>query len=429
MVQEMGASSAQYSPQKITEFDRVSLYSSLAAGANGFLLWCYTDAAPGQYRKVPYLRSPHETQFGLTTWDRKLRPQGVAFQKFEKLVGQMDLSDLALPAADAAILIPEEWARSRGDFSRFGLKGPEAIPYVSVNEGGAVNGQAPAPYEGNQRLMSAELSAFVLAHRAGLQPAFPRESGDWQSYPLLLLPSPLTSTDSIFIHVHTSFWEQALEYVKRGGVLYASVAGDAAIPEMDSLFGARMSDTAVISELTLKVVKSLGDLKPGDTFHFSVPGAGAKNWGAGLDISSGEVIAVDQNDHPALVAHTVGKGKTLLSAYPIESWLGNQPLAFENNESVHRLYRALRDWSGVHARVSTDQPSVESSRLDGRTHGYIILANHGAESHNTRIITAAPLPGLRQLSEGGSVAVPSDADGYRIDLPAYEGAILEWRRR
>jgi hypothetical protein len=61
------ASTAQNTPEKISQFDRVSLYSALGAGAGSLLLWCYTDAAPEQYRKVPYLRSPHETQFGLTT--------------------------------------------------------------------------------------------------------------------------------------------------------------------------------------------------------------------------------------------------------------------------------------------------------------------------------------------------------------------------
>ncbi len=429
MVQEMGASTAQYSPEKITDFDRVSLYSSLGAGANGFLLWCYTDAAPAQYHKVPYLRSPHETQFGLTTWDRKLRPQGLAFETFEKTVQHMNFDDLAIPVADAGIVIPEEWARTREDFSRFGLTGPASIPYVSVSEGGAINGQPASPYDGNQWLMSSVLSTFILAHRAGMKPAFPRESADWKQYPLVLLPSPLTATGSIFIHVHTNYWEQARSYVKDGGVLYASVAADAAIPDMESLFGARMTDTVVLTELTLKIVKPLGDLRAGETFHFAVPAALAKYWGTGLDVGSGEVIAVDQNERPALVANSLGKGKTLLSAYPLEAWLGNQPLSFENRETVYRLYRALREWSGVRPSVSTDQPSVEASALNGRGHGYFILANHSGEQHKTRLSTTLLVQGLRQLTDASSVDVLRDGDGWSIDLPPYGGAILEWRQK
>jgi endo-1,4-beta-mannosidase len=428
MVQEMGASSAQYTPEKITEFDRVSLYSALAAGANGFLLWCYTDAAPGQYHKVPYLRSPHETQFGLTTWDRKMRPQGLAFESFEKTVGRMNLDDVTPGPADAGILIPEEWAATRGDHSRFGLTGPEVIPYVSVSEGGAVNGQAPAAYEENQWVMSSALSAFILAHRAGLQPAMPREADDWRKFPLLLLPSPLTATDPIFVHLHTDFWERASAYVRDGGVLYASLAANAAIPEMAALFGARMTDSVVASEVTLKVVKPLGDLQPGDTFQFTVPGAATKYWGTGLEVDGGEVIAVDQNQRPALVAHSFGKGRTLLSAYPLEAWLGNQPEAFERHETAYRLYRALREWSGVRPPVSTDQPSVEAGALNGRSHGYIVLANHSADAQTARLSTTLPVHDLRRLDEAGDKPLTRDNGGWSVELPAYGGALLEWRQ-
>lgn len=429
MVQEMGASTAQYSPENITAFDQVSLYSALGAGANGFLLWCYTDAAPAQYRKVPYLRSPHETQFGLSTWDRKMRPQGLAFQSFATIAGHMNLDALTVPAADAAIVIPEEWARTHGDFSRFGLTGPEVTPYVSVAEGGAVNGQQATPYDGNQWVMSATLSAFILAHRAGLKPGLPREASDWERFPLLLLPSPLTATDPVFVHLHTDFWERASAYVRGGGVLYASLCANAAIPDMAGLFGARMTDTVIVSEVTLKIVKPFGDLRPGATFHFSVPAAAAKYWGTGLEVSDGEVIAVDQQGRPALVTHRLGKGRTLLSAYPLESWLGSQPAAFENEETTYRLYRALRDWSGLRPTVATDQPSVEASALTGNGRGYFVLANHSGVARRARVTTTLPVPELSQLTQSGGVAVPRDRDGWIVSLPPHTGAVLEWRPR
>jgi hypothetical protein len=429
MVQEMGASTAQYSPENITAFDQVSLYSALGAGANGFLLWCYTDAAPAQYHKVPYLRSPHETQFGLTTWDRQMRPQGLAFQSFGRIVARMDLDGLAVPAADAAIVIPEEWSRTHGDFSRFGLQGPEVTPYVSVAEGGAVNGQEPNGYEGNQWVMSATLSAFILAHRAGLKPALPREASDWERYPLLFLPSPLTATDPVFVHLHTDFWERARAYVQGGGVLYASLAANAAIPDMATLFGARMTDTVISSEVTLKVVKALGNLRPGESFHFVLPGAAAKFWGTGLQLSDGEVIAVDQENRPALVAHRYGKGRTLLSAYPLEAWLGSQPAAFEGKEATYRLYRALREWAGLRPTVSTDQPSVEASALIANGRGYFVLANHAGVAVRTHVDSALPVHELRQLTEGDAVAVAAERGGWTIELPPHSGAILEWRPR
>ena len=427
MVQEMGASSAQYSPEKITQFDRVSMYSALGAGANGFLLWCYTDAAPNQYHQVPYLRSPHETQFGLTTWDRKLRPQGVAFQEFAAISRHMNLQGVSVPVGDAAILIPEEWARTQGDFSRFGLGGPNVIPFVSVSEGGAVNGQAPNPYDGNPWVMGSVLSAFILAHQAGLTPVLPREAGEWQKLPMVLLPSPLTATDPIFVHLHTDFWERADAYVRGGGVLYASLAANAAIPGMDALFGAHMTDAAVVSALTLKIVKPLGDLRPGETLRFSVPAASTRYWGTGLEVTDGEVIAVDQDQRPALVAHRLGKGVTLLSAYPLESYLASEPMAFEKDAAAYRLYRALRDWGGVRPLVSTDQRSVEATALEGPGGGYIVVANHSATAQRSRLSTRLPVRTLRRLTMEGSVTVPAAGSTWTLELPAYGAAILEWQ--
>ena len=38
----------------------------------------------------------------------------------------------------------------------------------------------------------------------------------------------LVPTDPIFVHLHTDFWERASAYVRAGGVLYASLAANAA---------------------------------------------------------------------------------------------------------------------------------------------------------------------------------------------------------
>ena len=225
MVQEIGASSAQYTPDEIAKFLRTSLYSGLGGGANGFLIWCYTDAAPEQFRKVPYLRSPHETQFGLTTWDGKERASARMFRDFEKIVAKLDLTGIEPARAEAGIIVPYEWSKPHGDFSHFGLTGPEVVPYVSTDEGANVAGQAqPTFSDENLWLTGSWLSSFVLARRAGMKADFPREYDDWQKHPLVLMPSPLTSTDSFLVHVHSDFWEKAKQYVAGGGALYASVA-------------------------------------------------------------------------------------------------------------------------------------------------------------------------------------------------------------
>jgi endo-1,4-beta-mannosidase len=427
MIHEMGGSSAQYAPERIAAYDRAMMYSGLGAGAIGVDLWCYTDAAPEQFHKVPYLRTPQETRWGMTAWDRQDRPLATEFRNFSQVTGQLDLTGIAPAAADAAIVIPDEWAKPHGDFSRLGLTGPEVIPYVSTFDADAVPGQPQSsPNSDAQWLMGSALSSFILARRSGLKVDFPREYTDWQTRPMLFLPSPLTSTSSVLVHIHTDFYEKARKYVENGGFLYASVGADAAIPDMESLFGARLVDAVTVSEVTLKVVAAFGDLKPGDTFHYSVPGSGSKYWGSMLEVKGGKVIAVDQDGRPALVANTLGRGKTLVGAYPLEAYIAGTPSAFEKPEATYRIYRAFRDWAGVKPLFQTDQPSVEVSALKGEHRGYAVVVNHSAQSHHVAVTGTIPMHSLRKILPEGPQSLPLDRSTWKIDLAPYEGAVVEW---
>lgn len=427
MIHELGASSAQYDPERIAAFDRVTMYSSLAAGSNGFLLWCYTDAVPETFRRTPYLRAPHETQFGLTTWDRQDRPAGRDFRRFSRIAGQMDLSEVEPEAPSAAIIVPHEWAKPHGDFSRLGLSGPAVVPYVSTQDGEAVNGQPP-PDEGEENLWltGAWLSSLILCRRAGLKPSFPREYSQWQNTPMVMLPSPLTSTERNLVHIHTGFWEEAQAYVKAGGALYASVCADVAIPEMEDLFGARLADHAPVEEVTLTVIAELGGLQPGDSFHYRPDPGSLHHWPAVVDVKGGQVIAEDQDGRPALVANSFGAGKAILCAYPIESYLAVRPGAFEREEASHRIYQAIREWAGVSSMFWTDAPSVEVAALLGPGRGYAVLANHSSQPFNGFIHSRKPVDSLRQLTASGPRPIDASDSGWHITIEAYDGAIVEW---
>jgi hypothetical protein len=340
MIHEMGGSTAQFSPERVAAYDRAQIYSGLGAGSIGVDLWCYTDAAPEQFSKVPYLRTPQETGWGMTTWDRQDKPLAREFKKIAKVAGQLDLMGISPAPADFGIIIPDEWAKPHGDFSHFGLTGPAVTPYVSVADGDAIPGKPQPDVNGaNHWLMGSALTAFVLGRRAGLKADFPREYSDWDKHAMIFLPSPVTSTGDPFLaHVHSDFYAKARKYVENGGFLYASLAADGAVPEMDSLFGARMVDRAVTSEVTLKFVEPFGDFEPGDTLHYTLPSASIQSWGTLLEVSTGKVIAVDQDGHPALVTNQLGSGKTLLSAYPLEHYLAETPSVFDKPEGTYRLY-------------------------------------------------------------------------------------------
>jgi endo-1,4-beta-mannosidase len=429
MIHEMGASSAQFSPERIASYDRAQIYSGIGAGSIGVDLWCYTDASPEQFHKVPYLRTPQETGWGMTTWDRQDKPLAREFKKISQVVRQLDLTGIAPAPADVGIVIPDEWSKAHGDFSRFGLTGPEAIPYVSTADADAMPGRPLPDVSGaNHWLMGSALSSFILARRADLKADFPREYDDWAKRPMLFMPSPITSTGDPFLaHVHSDFYEKLKRYVEDGGFLYASLASDGAVPDMASLFGARLVDRAPSSEVTLKVVAPFGGLKPGDTFHYSVPTQTIESWGTLLEVTTGKVIAVDQDNRPALVANTLGRGKTLLSAYPLEHYLANMPAIFDQPENTHRIYEAFRDWVGFKPAFRTDQPSVEISALNGDRRGYVVLINHSPQQQNVTVSATSSANSVTRIAPEGRKSVQVEGSNWKIDLAPYEGTIIEWK--
>jgi endo-1,4-beta-mannosidase len=430
MIHEMGASTAQFSPERVAAYDRAQVFSGIGAGSIGVDLWCYTDASPEQFHKAPYLRTPQETAWGMTTWDRQDKPLAREFKKISRIVSQLDLTGVAPAPAEIGIVIPDEWAKPHGDFSHFGLTGPAVTPYVSQADGDAIPGRPqPDASAANQWLISSALTSFILARRAGLKADFPREYADWEKHPMLFMPSPITSTSDPFLtHVHSDFYEKARKYVEKGGFLYASLASDGAVPEMDSLFGARIADRAIGSQVTIKIVASFGALKPGDTFRYTVPTPSIQSWGVLLEVSTGKVIAVDQDGHPALVTNTIGAGRTLISAYPIEHYLASVPAVFDKPENTHTIYDAFRQWTGVKPAFHSDQPEVEVSWLNGDHRGYVIVVNHSDRSRETTLLLNVPVRSLFLVSPEGASALATQGSSAKIRLGAYEGAILEWRQ-
>lgn len=430
MIHEMGASTAQFSPERVAAYDRAQIYSGLGAGSIGVDLWCYTDASPQQFHKAPYLRTPQETGWGMVTWDRQDKPLAREFKRFSQVVSRLDLAGIAPAPAEIGIVIPDEWAKVHGDFSRMGLTGPAVEPYVSQADGDAIPGRPqPDATAANQWLMSSVLSSFILARQVGLKADFPREYSDWQTRPMLFMPSPITSTSDPFLaHVHSDFYEKAKSYVEKGGFLYASLAADGAIPEMSSLFGARIVDRAISSEVTIKMTEAFGNLKPGDTFHYSVPSANIQSWGALLEVSTGKVIAVDQNGNPALVINSIGAGKTLLCAYPIEHYLANVPAAFDQPDSTRKLYEAFRDWTGVKPAFHSDRPEIEVSSLKGDGRGYLVVVNHSEQAQDASILATVPVRSYSLINPDGSKPSALEGANIKLHLGPYDAAVVEWKQ-
>lgn len=59
LLQEFGSTSAQFDPERQARYYNTLTYSALAAGNQGFIARCFTDADPEvQYHRAPYKRNP-----------------------------------------------------------------------------------------------------------------------------------------------------------------------------------------------------------------------------------------------------------------------------------------------------------------------------------------------------------------------------------
>ncbi len=167
-------------------------------------------------------------------------------------------------------------------------------------------------------------------------------------------------------------------------------------------------------------------LQPGEVFRFQPYAGSPKHWPAVLDLSGGQVIAVDQDSRPALVANTFGAGKTLLCAYPLESYLAVRPAAFEGPENSHKIYQAFREWAGVTPLFSNNRPPVEIASLIGKRRGYTILVNHSSQRQAVVVSTHQSIKTLKLLTPGGPQEAPVEPHGWQASLEGYGGCIFEW---
>jgi hypothetical protein len=428
MVHEYGASSAQFDPERIADYDRLLCWSALGVGAAGFLAWCWTDAEPAAYRRAPYVRQPHETQFGVTDWQGGLRPRGHVLGELAATVRALDLDGLAAdgPMTGAAIVVPHEYAHPY-DPQAFGLESP-AGPYHPAER--VLN-----PTRDPLPLVRAWLNAFVLASRAGMQVAFPRESLDdaWPPVRLLLLPAPLATSANTLLHVRTSWWSGATDFLARGGSLYVSLSADAAIPGMAAIAGCCIADRAPGGRAgVLRFVAPWGPFRAGDELPLPAGDATLATRGVRLALAGAVPVAVDADGEPALVTAQRGAGHVVTCAYPVELLLAVLPDAHGPDDRSWGLYAGLADLARARSAARADHPEVMSGELRGPQGGLLALTNHGPSAVEAALTLPEWVGSPRLIEPADAARAPGERaalleNGAAIRMPALGSAIVSWR--
>lgn len=420
MMHEYGASSTQFSEDQIAKFDRLSTWGSFGSGSMGFYSWCWTDAERSAFRRAPYVRMPHETQFGMTTASGAPRERLGVMTAMTEIVASLDLDGRASfgPTINASMPVPHEFVRPF-DSAAFGLDDAPSGMYTPSE-------LAWRPDRNADVLVKGWLNSFVLARRAGLSVEFERErlDGQWPRRALVLAPAPLTSTSNSLVHLRTSTLSGVSELHNQGRSLYLSCNAESAIPELQEIAGVRIRDRApVVSEIGMTMVDDFGGLTAGTRMVFRGFSDDPMLRGVLLDMDDAEILAVDDSQNAVLTRTRVAAGQTILCAYPIELGLAAQADAFGPDDDSWMLYAAIGKESRALSASGTHDPNVACYELNGPSGGILIAANHGPELSHTTI----GLPdGHSELSIMTPEGPESTLEGDQLSVHPHSVAVLTW---
>ncbi len=249
VLEEFGLSSDFASEDNAAHYYRQVLYTSLIAGAEGWLAWnnCDYDDLKDQ---DPYRHHPFEMHFGVT--DRAGKPKATLREiaRFSSLVRQLSELGWERPNCEVAILVPEQFERT--------------APYST------------ADYRNDLRGILGQ--AYIAAREADLPVGFVRErDGTGTGVKLFLLPSTKLLTAPAV--------GDLLAAAENGATVYLSYfAGSSLtqrgswVPWLDETFGVRhhlrygLVDTVDDDHVVFTFVEDMGQLSTGTELSFHVSG-------------------------------------------------------------------------------------------------------------------------------------------------------------
>lgn len=396
VMEEFGLTSDFVSDAGAASYYRQLLYSTLLAGATGWIAWNNTDYDDLADQR-PYSHHPFEMHFGITDRYGNPKPPLRELARFAVDLAAIDLPSVRRAPVDAALVVPSHLA--------------EDYPFTNEDE--------------RAHIVATGEQAYVAAHEAHIPVAVVREKQDGglpSGYGLYLLPSvkQLCATS----------WEQLVSLARDGATVYASYShGPSGVQRgpwwahTEELFGVRMESAYGIAEpvtddtVVLRFTESFGSFDAGTELRFAA--AGNENGRTYLPVraTSGRVVARDAHGRPAIVVQEHGAGRAVLSTYPLEYFASAQGRV--NPEQTWRLYDALAAVADVERDVRLDDPRVFTDALvhaDGRRFVFFV------SQHETPVTVTPTVAGgeLRTLDGAPSPSIDLAPYGVALRLLALE---------
>jgi endo-1,4-beta-mannosidase len=364
IMEEFGVSSDFASDSHAARYYRHVLYSTLLAGATGWIAWNNTDfALPGQ---DPYRHHAFELNFGLTDAKGTPKPALREMRAFGGTLRKIDATRVRRADTDTALIVSSYLD------TQYPFTSPEA--HVAVSK--------------------ALHQCYVSARLADLPPALTRETtGIAEGAKLYLAPS----VKQILAPTAATFRKLA----EAGACVYVSYsAGDVSwhrgpsFGQLNALFGVRhqldvgLADPITDDVVQLTLTRDFGGLTRGTTLPFRAAGSEHSRSYLPVVPTTAEVIATDAHGRPALLRRQAGRGSLILCTYPIEYMAAVTPRV--NPDATVTLYTALATHAGVSRPVAVDDPRVACDVLvrdDGAR--FAVLASHSGEPLTLKPILAA----------------------------------------
>jgi endo-1,4-beta-mannosidase len=389
IMEEFGVSSDFASEVNAAAYYRHVLYSTLLAGATGWIAWNNTDfRLPDQ---DPYRHHAFEQNFGLTEVTGTPKATLKQMKAFASTLKAIDFAQCQRADTDTALIVSSYLD------NQYPFTSPETSAHVSAALG----------------------QAYVSARLADLPPKLTRETdGIEPGARLYIAPS---------VKQFLAPTAAALQQLAHdGATVYVSYSpGDVdwhrgpSFGTMNELFGVThqldvgMVDPVADERVELTFTRDFGGLARGTTLDFPV--AGNEHVRAYLPVvpTSAEVIATDSHDRPALLRRQTGRGAVILCVYPLEYFAAATPRV--NPDATVALYGALATHAGVRRPVTTEDPGVACDMLlhSGGAR-YAVLTSHADETVTVKVsFSANGAPGI-QL---GLIPLGETEATERVTLP------------
>jgi endo-1,4-beta-mannosidase len=404
ILEEFGFSTHQYSEESHAEFINEVLYTTLAHGASGALVWCFSEFT-GE-TDPPYEWRPLELGFGLVRRDGSLKPGALVVKRFSeelKRVEELGLNTVFKRRPLISVITPF-----------YVFRDYEFVWYKSAL--------------GFWEVVKPTLLASILLSSSGLDNTIIYELDvDKVLGGRRLLVAPST------IVMLTSTWRKLLRYVERGGSLYVSLtrsignvkAGYEAATHMwtelmgvESALEAGSLGVKYQGEVVVEFTKSLAHIAPGEKLVLKAPDP---IYTYKLRPVDSEVLAIDSDGRPVLFRARRGEGYVYTSTIPIElveasveqvDWSGK----------LQALYKSIAYEAGVTPDYEPSNPEVEVKPFYGGKSDIVIAINHGGEKRVT-VKARRTIVDVNKIGGNAEVSSWTKSD-IHLEMPRKSSIIL-----